>query len=182
MSVMNRGTDSVSKAILNLPNAPVNALDVNKRTPLHFAASCGNIEAMKMLLKRNVDPNCESTSGRSPLHDAALEGKKNAVSLLLANGASVNKRDKKGDTAAHLAVHNSHMDVAEELILQGANFDVTNHQGNSVTELVKSKGGAGKNLLLKIVEHKRQMEKEKRESMYEAELRNWKKVRIGEQQ
>lgn len=48
------------------------ARDVNGATPIHFAASSGNIRGLRRLLELGADATAKDNSGRSPMAYAAL--------------------------------------------------------------------------------------------------------------
>ncbi|XP_059165676.1 inversin-like [Physella acuta] len=82
--------------------------DKNKRTALHWAASYGNLEHVKMLIKQDSNIGIPDTEGKTPLHWAASSHDReavNCVKLILETTPSViNWQDYEGRTALHLAV------------------------------------------------------------------------------
>ncbi|NJL27641.1 MAG: hypothetical protein HC897_06935 [Thermoanaerobaculia bacterium] len=78
--------------------------DENARiTPLHKAASDGNEEILRFLLRENVDVNVTDDRGWTPLHYAAAAGKAEAAESLLRRGARPQIADASELTALHLA-------------------------------------------------------------------------------
>jgi ankyrin repeat protein len=79
--------------------------DVNKTgwTPLHYAASGGHIEVIKLLLSHSAYIDAESPNLTTPLMMAAMYGSPQAVELLLAEGADANLKNQKGMTALDFA-------------------------------------------------------------------------------
>lgn len=66
--------------------ANVNATNYRGLTPLHWAASRNNKEAMELLLARaDVDVNALDDVGQTPLDFAAIENNQKAIELLLAS-------------------------------------------------------------------------------------------------
>ncbi|KAM0906520.1 hypothetical protein ACQ4PT_016730 [Festuca glaucescens] len=59
-------------------------------TPLHFAAQCGNVEMMKVLLKYKANPNRVVQSSYAPLTLALFASSLKCVELLIKAGADVN--------------------------------------------------------------------------------------------
>ena len=73
-------------------------------TPLHEAASTGNIEITHILLKARGNPNFQDTVQKcSPLHLAARNGKLQVVKLLLDNGAKFDLRNAERKTPIDVA-------------------------------------------------------------------------------
>jgi ankyrin repeat protein len=68
---------------------------VNRKgwTPLHYAATKGNIAIMRKLLEENAYIDAESPNGTTPLMMAAYYGSPLAVKLLLEEGADPNLRN-----------------------------------------------------------------------------------------
>ena len=79
--------------------------DVNKTgwTPLHYAASGGHIEVIKLLLRHSAYIDAESPNLTTPLMMAAMYGSPQAVEVLLAEGADANLKNQKGMTALDFA-------------------------------------------------------------------------------
>ncbi len=72
-------------------------------TDLHKAASAGDVERVKELLKKGANPNTKDIDGQTPLHMAASGGHFDVVKLLLEHGADPNVQDKDGATPLHKA-------------------------------------------------------------------------------
>ena len=148
----------VMAAILLSHGADVNAKDVFFQTPLHYAATTGNIEMAKMLLSRKADVDAKNRSYYSrPLHLAALNGDTSMAKLLIEHGANVNAQDafgaplnmaagrdmvkllldnkadvgmknRDGFTPLHLA---EDKEIAQILIAHGANLGSTGYAGRT---------------------------------------------------
>lgn len=48
----------------------LSAYDYDRRTALHVASSCGNVETVKFLLDNGANPNAIDDLGNTPLSDA----------------------------------------------------------------------------------------------------------------
>ena len=68
------------------------------RTALHWAASYGYKNVVKVLLDGGADPNTGDKHGRSSLHFAAATGCRDVVKMLLDKGADRTKKDNSGKT------------------------------------------------------------------------------------
>ncbi|KAG0243138.1 hypothetical protein BGW41_002778 [Actinomortierella wolfii] len=86
--------------------SPLDALDVDGRTPLHTAAKHStSIEICKILVEKgshHIDKTCIN-SGRTALHYAAQNGYADLVSLLLEHHARLTATDVEGNTPESLA-------------------------------------------------------------------------------
>jgi uncharacterized protein len=78
---------------------------VNKTgwTPLHYAASSGQLTIMKVLLDNYAFIDAQSPNGTTPLMMAAMYGSNEAVKLLLAEGADTTMKNQLGMTAVDFA-------------------------------------------------------------------------------
>ncbi|MEY4318083.1 MAG: hypothetical protein RI902_1891 [Pseudomonadota bacterium] len=79
---------------------------VNRKgwTPLHYAATKGNIAIMRLLLQENAYIDAESPNGTTPLMMAAYYASPMAVKLLLEEGADPNLRNQDQASALDLAL------------------------------------------------------------------------------
>ncbi len=79
--------------------------DVNQKgwTPLHYAATKGNIEIMRLLIENHAYLDAESPNGTTPLMMAAMYGNSQTVKLLLESGAEAYPRNDQGLSAEDFA-------------------------------------------------------------------------------
>ncbi|WP_298926843.1 ankyrin repeat domain-containing protein [uncultured Ramlibacter sp.] len=91
--------------------------DVNKTgwAPLHYAATSGHLEIMRMLLENHAYIDAESPNGTTPLMMAAHYGTPAAVKLLLDGGADAGLKNQIGLTAIDFA-HRANRAESAELI------------------------------------------------------------------
>jgi ankyrin repeat protein len=68
-------------------------------TPLHYAATGGHVEMIKLLLENHAYIDTESPNKTTPLMMAAQYGTAQAVKLLLDEGADINLKNDLGMTA-----------------------------------------------------------------------------------
>lgn len=92
-------------------------VEVNKHgwAALHYAASIGNVEIMKLLLEKSAYVDAESPNKTTPLMMAARSGQTDAVKLLIEEGADISLRNDQGMTAADFAIKNEHPNIVDIL-------------------------------------------------------------------
>lgn len=80
--------------------------EVNKKgwTPLHYAASAGDVTMVKFLLDASAYIDAESPTGDTPLMMAASRAKTSVVQLLLDEGADASLRNAAGQDAVDMAL------------------------------------------------------------------------------
>ena len=79
--------------------------DVNQKgwTPLHYAATKGNIDIMRLLIENHAYLDAESPNGTTPLMMAAHYGTPMATKLLLEEGADPRMKNQLGINALEFA-------------------------------------------------------------------------------
>ncbi|MCU4120058.1 ankyrin repeat domain-containing protein [Variovorax sp. N23] len=91
--------------------------DINKPgwTALHYAASSGQVEIMKLLLEKYAFIDAQSPNGTTPLMMAAMYGSPESVKLLLDEGADPSMKNQQNMTAMDFAVRGQRPDAVELL-------------------------------------------------------------------
>lgn len=84
-------------------------------TALHYAASIGNDDIVKVLLDNSAYIDAESPNGTTPIMMAARSGHIYTVKLLLDEGADATLKNSLGMTAIDMAEKNEHKDIVEGL-------------------------------------------------------------------
>jgi len=122
-----------------LAQAPetVDARNRHDKTPLHFAASYGQLEAMAVLHAQGADLDAQDVTGMTPLHTAAMFNRIDAVQWLVDAGADPTVRDRFGDTPLHTAAIFGSGHVLQFLLGQGLAADDTNEAGLTALDLAK---------------------------------------------
>ncbi|XP_077284569.1 uncharacterized protein LOC143910082 [Arctopsyche grandis] len=108
----------------------LNASDIYQKTPLHFAASIGNIDAMQILINNGAIVDMPDYLGETPLFSACVCGIQSAY-FLLQNGAKFDAINKDGTPVLHKAAKRSTSSVLEMLIQKGANPNALDRCGRS---------------------------------------------------
>jgi ankyrin repeat protein len=89
--------------------------DINKTgwTPLHYAATKGHVDVIKLLLDHHAYPDAESPNKTTPLMMAARYGTPAAVKALLDAGADPTLKNSLGLSALEFATSNVQPDSTE---------------------------------------------------------------------
>jgi uncharacterized protein len=89
--------------------------DINKTgwAPLHYAATSGNVQIIKLLLDKDAFINAESPNGTTPLMMAAMYGTTEAVQLLLDQGADPLMKNQLNMSAVDFANRASRPDAIQ---------------------------------------------------------------------
>jgi hypothetical protein len=93
-----RGDIATVAAILDANPSLLHARTLDKRQPLHLAASSGSAALVEFLIARGAPVDARDMFGLTPLHVAATKGQAEAAEALLRHGAPVNVRHNYGKT------------------------------------------------------------------------------------
>jgi ankyrin repeat protein len=149
------GNDSDSIAQLVAAGVDVDYANVVGNTPLMTAASEGNLEAVKLLLKKGAAVNAVSAppglkvkngtialGSFTPLVLASALGPVSVVKALIDAGAEVNARDARGMTPLMYAITTDHGDVeiVKTLVSRGADLHLKTLDGETATDWAHKSG------------------------------------------
>ncbi len=109
------------------------------QTALIVAASKGEFESVKKLLRLGADVNAKDFKGFTPLMMAAANGHTETVEHLLLSRIDVNLKSVEGWTALAFAAIQGHSGAVELLIAQGANIEFR-RKGSTLLMMVASRG------------------------------------------
>ena len=109
-------------------------------TPLHRAATSGDLAALRSLVRAGADLNARGAAGQSPLLYAVAAGQTQAAYVLLAAGADVDALSSAGRTALMEAAERGNPDVAVALIARHADLDITQRGTGSALEAAERAG------------------------------------------
>ncbi|KAI1080540.1 ankyrin [Whalleya microplaca] len=98
-----QGRGDLLAALKKCPET-IDALDDLGRSPLHWAASNGNISAIHTLISHGANMNVRDYRNETPLMNAAWEGNFYCVQILIKSDCDINRSDKEGATALHRAI------------------------------------------------------------------------------
>ena len=118
-------------AILIDAQAPLDALNRNRQSPLGSAASAGNWSLLKFLLERGA--KCEPAQGEPALLAAAAvaDDDPQGVQMLLKHKARVDATDALGRSALMTAALEGHASIVHALLESGANPDLADRHGTT---------------------------------------------------
>lgn len=107
--------------------ANVNLKDLEKNTPLHYAAESGYTEIAQVLLKADADKEAVNKAKRTPLLLAVENQKTAMVQLLISSGANVKGRA----VLLTAASHPENREIIKILLKAGANANEKGEDGNT---------------------------------------------------
>ncbi|KAJ3114643.1 hypothetical protein HDU96_001842 [Phlyctochytrium bullatum] len=130
-----------------LDRTPVNASCATAdtgETPLHAAATAGQLPTAKLLLSRSAAVDARDATGATPLIRAAAAGRTEMVELLVhRGGADVHAVDARRWSALLASCHAGHVDTLGALVACGADFRATDAAGAGGLHLATCGGHAG---------------------------------------
>ncbi|KAL9928422.1 uncharacterized protein ACN427_005851 isoform 1-T1 [Glossina fuscipes fuscipes] len=111
-------------------------MDAMSMTPLHYAAACGHLECVRLLLEHGAAVNTTDSKGYTPLHVGCEYSE--VTRLLLKFGANVNSKTfNTGDAPLHLALRNRCPKVAK-IMLQTERVHINETNDNAQTYLMSA--------------------------------------------
>jgi hypothetical protein len=136
--------------LLRLSGADPDVQGYEGNTPLHSAASYGDVKMVQALLNLGADVNIRNNKSSSPLNYMSL-GRSggvpnypqllaNVARLLIDCGADINTRNDEGQTPLHTATNMERIEVIRVLLERGADVGVEDKRGRTPFSLAK-KGG-----------------------------------------
>ncbi len=118
----------------------VNAGGQAGATPLHTAASKGQLVVTRFLLANKANVSARSQGNMTPLHQAVMNGHKSMAELLLANGAEVNASADQEGTPLHYAAGRGFKAIVELLLASKADPNAVNDNNSSPLHAAVAKG------------------------------------------
>jgi len=121
--------------------AVIDEQDCTGWTPLHWAASRGRDDVVKLLVERNANVHLVTSDNWSAMHDAARKGSEPVCRMLRDATADVKIRTSNGNTPLHLACHYGRLEAASFLSdCDGVDVNETNSVGHSPLHLASRHG------------------------------------------
>ena len=119
-----------------------NSTNIKNETPLHVAASEGNVDCALLLVDYGADSTLKDRAGMTPLHHAVNGGHRNILDLLTkAHGfSSLNMKDNWGWTPLHRALINCHYQTAYTLLEYGCSVNEADRTGRTPLHVATSYG------------------------------------------
>ena len=115
----------------------VHARDGEGNTALHWAAWCGKLGAVSLLIDRGSEVECRNNLGMTPLHVGVHRySDLDALRVLITHGASVDSRDNRGRTPLHYAAGKKNGRKFDFLVNEGADQHLVDFDGNSALMLM----------------------------------------------
>jgi len=117
---VNQSVDFSIITMLLESGSRIDARDINKASPLHYAALSGNAPMVEFLIKSNANTMLKDKHNQATLHKAAAGNHPQIIEILLGNSALINHRDIQGYSALHIACQFEKYEAAECLVQKGA--------------------------------------------------------------
>lgn len=130
-----KGKIEVARKVLSTGMLDVNDIEsAEGNTPLHVAATFGNLEMVQLLLDSGAEKHPRNSFGETALYHAAARAHRDIVNLLI---------DQEEAFSLILAAERNAKNTLERLLLAGADPNMTNSRGFTPLTAGAYKGHAG---------------------------------------
>jgi ankyrin repeat protein len=133
---------AADKGFWNIAALLLNDKKIDLRLPrhvvvfiLHCAVQDGELDIVKRLIDKKVNPELTDDDGMSALGAAVDNNYLAMTKLLLDKGALIDHVDRNGNTPLLLAAAQGKVDIFIELLARGANTDVKNKHGDTLASI-----------------------------------------------
>nr|AYV89281.1 death-associated kinase 1 isoform X2 [Tetranychus evansi] len=121
--------------LVNMSKIDINQANTHGETVVHVAAGLGQLEILKLLIKKGADFTLVDNHGDSAIYWAARQGHTQIIRYLYEKGLNVDSKNKAGETAVHVAARYGHADAIEQLCKCGANVNVADDHGETALHI-----------------------------------------------
>ncbi|XP_053155056.1 ankyrin repeat and death domain-containing protein 1B isoform X3 [Hemicordylus capensis] len=97
-------------------NININAVNIQKRTALHFAVAGNHISAVDFLLHHKARVDKADMHGLTAIHLAAWSGNLDIMLMLIKAGADQKAKDQEGRNVLHFAAQNNNVRIVDYFI------------------------------------------------------------------
>lgn len=113
----------------------INALNLDKATPILIATMNKNINTVKKLLDAGADPNIVSIFGYNSIGCSIIINHEEIFGIVIdkIDLSQINNQDNNLDTLLHLACYrnNANINIVRKLLNKGINLNIQNNDGNT---------------------------------------------------
>ncbi|KAM0513582.1 hypothetical protein ACHAPE_007632 [Trichoderma viride] len=112
----------------NTAECDFNFQDQEGKTALHFAATSGSLQTVKLLCSNNASITATTHEGVTALHYAAAAGQVDMIEYLIKGGVDINSKSKVMGTPLMSAASTNRRDAAKFLLHNGAKVDLVTEE------------------------------------------------------
>ncbi|KAM4578005.1 ankyrin repeat domain-containing protein 39 isoform 2-T2 [Fundulus diaphanus] len=106
------------------------------------AAMDGDLQRVKLLVQKGVDPNMRDAAGYTALHYGSRSGHLAVCTFLLESGVCPSPQTPGGATPLHRAAYCGHLDVVRLLLQHGADLTLCDDDGANPLHKAAERGHA----------------------------------------